>query len=144
VAAVLDYPEKVTRPGLNLLCTPGNDVESTTAEVASGANIVLFTTGLGTPTGNPVAPVVKIASNTALFERMRDIIDINTGSVIEGKETNQQAGARILDYVIGVRGAFSSNIRGKKWRATVDGSTTDIKFSCNKVPARFFANKALV
>jgi altronate hydrolase len=102
VAAVLDYPEKVTKPGLNLLCTPGNDVESTTAEVAAGANIVLFTTGLGTPTGNPVAPVVKIASNTALFERMQDIIDINTGTVIEGKETIPQAGARILDYLIGV------------------------------------------
>jgi altronate hydrolase len=102
VTAVLDYPEKVTKPGLNLLCTPGNDVESTTAEVAAGANIVLFTTGLGTPTGNPVAPVVKIASNSALFERMRDIIDINTGTVIEGKETIPQAGARILDYVIGV------------------------------------------
>jgi altronate hydrolase len=102
VAAVLDYPEKVTKPGLNLLCTPGNDVESTTAEVAAGANVVLFTTGLGTPTGNPVAPVVKIASNTALFERMRDIIDINTGTVIEGKETIPQAGARILDYVIRV------------------------------------------
>jgi altronate hydrolase len=102
VTAVLDYPEKVTKPGLNLLCTPGNDVESTTAEVASGANIVLFTTGLGTPTGNPVAPVVKIASNTALFDRMRDIIDINTGTIIEGKETIPEAGARILDYVIGV------------------------------------------
>ncbi|HZE86404.1 MAG TPA: altronate dehydratase family protein [Puia sp.] len=102
VTAVLDYPERVTKPGLNLLCTPGNDVESTTAEVASGANIVLFTTGLGTPTGNPVAPVIKIASNSALFERMRDIIDINTGTVIEGKETIQQAGTRILEYVIGV------------------------------------------
>jgi altronate hydrolase len=102
VMAVLDYPEKVSRPGLNLLCTPGNDVESTTAEVAAGANIVLFTTGLGTPTGNPVAPVVKIASNTALFDRMRDIIDINTGTIIEGGETIKQAGERILDYVIGV------------------------------------------
>jgi altronate hydrolase len=102
VTAVLDYPEKVTRPGLNLLCTPGNDVESTTAEVAAGANVVLFTTGLGTPTGNPVAPVVKIASNTALYDRMRDIIDINTGSVIEGTETIKEAGERILDYVIGV------------------------------------------
>jgi altronate hydrolase len=102
VTAVLDYPEKVTKPGLNLLCTPGNDVESTTAEVASGANIVLFTTGLGTPTGNPVAPVVKIATNTALFERMRDIMDINTGTIIEGTETIPQAGTRILDYVIGV------------------------------------------
>jgi len=102
VTAVLDYPEKVTKPGLNLLCTPGNDVESTTAEVASGANIVLFTTGLGTPTGNPVTPVVKIATNTALFERMRDIMDINTGTIIEGTETIKQAGERILDYVIGV------------------------------------------
>ena len=102
VTAVLDYPEKVTQPGLNLLCTPGNDVESTTAEVASGANIVLFTTGLGTPTGNPVAPVVKIATNTALFDRMRDIIDINTGTIIEGTETIEQAGTRILEYVIGV------------------------------------------
>jgi altronate hydrolase len=102
VADVLDYPEKVTKPGLNLLCTPGNDVESTTAEVASGANIVLFTTGLGTPTGNPIAPVVKLSSNTALYNKMRDIIDINTGTIIEGDETIEQAGERILDYVIKV------------------------------------------
>jgi altronate hydrolase len=102
VTDVLDYPEKVKKPGLNLLCTPGNDVESTTAEVASGANVVLFTTGLGTPTGNPIAPVVKISSNTALYNRMRDIIDINTGTIIEGEETIEQAGERILDYVIKV------------------------------------------
>jgi len=102
VADVLDYPEKVSKPGLNLLCTPGNDVESTTAEVGSGANIVLFTTGLGTPTGNPVAPVLKLSSNTALYKKMPDIIDINTGTIIEGEETIEQAGARILDYVIKV------------------------------------------
>jgi len=102
VTDVLDYPEKVTKPGLNLLCTPGNDVESTTAEVAAGANVVLFTTGLGTPTGNPVAPVIKLSSNTKLYERMKDIIDINTGTVIEGEETIEQAGERILDYVIKV------------------------------------------
>ena len=102
VADVLDYPEMVTRPGLNLLCTPGNDVESTTAEVGSGANIVLFTTGLGTPTGNPIAPVVKISSNTVLFNKMHDIIDINTGTIIEGSETIEQAGERILEYVIKV------------------------------------------
>ena len=102
VVEVLDYPEKVTKPGLNLLCTPGNDVESTTAEVASGATVVLFTTGLGTPTGNPITPVVKISSNTAMFKKMRDIIDINTGTIIEGEETIQQAGERILDYVIQV------------------------------------------
>jgi altronate hydrolase len=102
VTAVLDYPEKVTKPGLNLLCTPGSDVESTTAEVASGANIVLFTTGLGTPTGNPITPVIKLSTNTRIFERMPDIIDINCGTIIEGTETIDQAGERILNYVIDV------------------------------------------
>ena len=102
VAAVLDYPEMVRQPGLNLLCTPGNDVESTTAEVGSGANVVLFTTGLGTPTGNPIAPVIKLSSNTKLYQRMHDIIDINTGTIIDGEETIAEAGERILDYVIQV------------------------------------------
>jgi altronate hydrolase len=102
VVAVLDYPELVTKPGLNLLCTPGNDVESTTAEVGSGANVVLFTTGLGTPTGNPIAPVIKISTNTKLAQRMPDIIDLNTGTIIDGEETIEQAGERILDYVIQV------------------------------------------
>jgi altronate hydrolase len=102
VTDVLDYPEKVTRNGLNLLCTPGSDVESTTAEVAAGANIVLFTTGLGTPTGNPVTPVIKLSTNTATAIKMPDIIDINCGTIIEGEETIQQAGERILEYVIKV------------------------------------------
>jgi altronate hydrolase len=102
VADVLDYPAKVSKPGLNLLCTPGSDVESTTAEVGAGATIVLFTTGLGTPTGNPVTPVVKLSTNTATALKMPDIIDINCGTIIEGDETIQQAGERILDYVIQV------------------------------------------
>ena len=102
VTSVLDYPNPVTKVGLCLLCTPGNDVESTTAEVGSGANIVLFTTGLGTPTGNPIAPVIKISTNTKLYEKMSDIIDINTGTIIEGEETIEQAGERILEYVIKV------------------------------------------
>ncbi len=102
VTDVLDYPEMLTKPGLNLLCTPGNDVESTTAEVGSGCNVVLFTTGLGTPTGNPIAPVIKVASNTKLAQKMSDIIDINTGSIIEGTETIEETGRRILDYVIAV------------------------------------------
>jgi altronate hydrolase len=106
VIAVLDYPEKVTKSGLNLLCTPGNDVESTTAVVASGANIVLFTTGLGTPTGNPVAPVVKLSTNTKIFNRMPDIIDINCGTIIEGKESIEEAGERILNYVIDLASGF--------------------------------------
>ncbi|MGL6269477.1 MAG: altronate dehydratase, partial [Chitinophagaceae bacterium] len=102
VTDVLDYTEPVKKPGLTLLCTPGNDVESTTAEVGSGANIVLFTTGLGTPTGNPITPVIKIATNTVMYDRMKDIMDINTGTIIEGKETIEEAGSRILDYIIEV------------------------------------------
>ncbi len=102
IVDVLDYTEIVSKPGLNLLCTPGNDVESTTAEVGSGANVVLFTTGLGTPTGNPVTPVVKVSSNTTLFNKMHDIIDVNTGTIIEGNETIEQAGERILEYIIQV------------------------------------------
>lgn len=102
IAAVVDYPEIANGPGLNLLCTPGNDVESTTAEVGAGANVVLFTTGLGTPTGNPIAPVVKLSTNTKTFEKMPDIIDINCGTIIEGEETIEVAAHRILDYVIAV------------------------------------------
>jgi len=102
VTDVLDYPGKISKSGLNLLCTPGSDVESTTAEVGAGANIVLFTTGLGTPTGNPVTPVIKLSTNTATAIKMPDIIDINCGTIIEGEETIQQAGERILDYVIQV------------------------------------------
>ena len=102
IEAVLDYGEYVTKEGLNLLCTPGNDVESTTALVGSGANIVVFTTGLGTPTGNPVAPVVKVASNSILAKRMPDIIDIDTGAVIKGEKTIEEMGEGILEYVIQV------------------------------------------
>lgn len=102
VVDVVDYPGVATEKGLTLLCTPGNDVESTTAEVGAGANVVLFTTGLGTPTGNPIAPVIKLSTNTTIFEKMHDIIDLNCGTIIEGSETIAQAGERILDYVISV------------------------------------------
>lgn len=102
VTDVLDYPEKVSRSGLNLLCTPGSDVESTTAEVGSGATVVLFTTGLGTPTGNPIAPVIKLSSNTRIYEKMPDIIDINCGTIIEGRETIKEAGERILNFILKV------------------------------------------
>jgi altronate hydrolase len=102
VTAVLDYPEYSTEPGLNLQCTPGNDVECVTAQVAAGANVVLFTTGLGTPTGNPVAPVVKISTNSDLARRMQDIIDVDTGPIISGEMTIEQMGQTILESVIRV------------------------------------------
>ena len=102
VVAVLDYTEQVVKPGLNLLCTPGNDVESTTGLVGSGCNVVVFTTGLGTPTGNPIAPVLKMSSNTNLYERMNDIIDINAGTVISGEDTIETMGEKILEHIIRV------------------------------------------
>lgn len=100
VVDVLDYTEPATRPGLSLVCTPGNDVEATTGKAASGATLILFTTGLGTPTGNPVCPTIKVSTNSALTKRMGDIIDIDTGPVIEGEKTIEQMGEEILDYCI--------------------------------------------
>ena len=102
VTAVLDYPEYSTIPGLNLLCTPGSDVECVSAQVGAGANVVLFTTGLGTPTGNPIAPVVKISTHTQLAQRMSDIIDFDTGAVVSGERSIEQMGEDILEFVIQV------------------------------------------
>ncbi len=102
VTDVLNYTEYVTKPGLNLLCTPGNDVESTTAMAGSGTNVILFTTGLGTPTGNPVTPVLKLSSNSKLAQKMPDIIDIDCGGVIDGSKTIEQMGEEILEYIIDV------------------------------------------
>ena len=101
---VLDFPEYATETGLNLLCTPGNDVESVTAQVGSGASVVLFTTGLGTPTGNPIAPVVKIATNSELAQRMPDIIDLDAGPIITADKTVEQVGEDVLELVIRVAG----------------------------------------
>jgi altronate hydrolase len=102
VSDVLDYPEYATKPGLNLLCTPGSDVEAVTAQVGAGSNVVLFTSGLGTPTGNPITPVVKISTNSDLARRMHDIIDINTGEIISGGITIEKMGESILEQVISV------------------------------------------
>lgn len=102
VTAVLDYPEYAVETGLNLQCTPGNDVECVTAQVGAGANVVLFTTGLGTPTGNPVAPVVKLSTNTELAQRMGDIIDVDTGTIIAGEKGVREMGEEILEFVIRV------------------------------------------
>ena len=102
MTAVLDYPEYATEPGLNLQRTPGSDVECVTAQVGAGANVVLFTTGLGTPTGNPIAPVVKISTNTKLAEHMHDIIDIDAGKIVSGQTTVEQMGEAILELVIQV------------------------------------------
>jgi altronate hydrolase len=100
VTAVLDYPEYSTQSGLHLQCTPGSDVECVTAQVGAGANVVLFTTGLGTPTGNPIAPVVKLSTNSDLARRMADIIDIDTGAIISGETSIEHMGEDILQRMV--------------------------------------------
>ena len=100
IVEVLDYTEPCSRPGLALLCTPGNDVESTTALAGSGANLMLFTTGLGTPTGNPVTPVLKISSNSEMAERMRDIIDFDAGPIVRGEKGIDEMADTLLDLCI--------------------------------------------
>jgi altronate hydrolase len=97
IVDVIDYGEPARqRGGLTLCCTPGNDVESTTAMAAAGCNIMVFSTGLGTPTGNPVCPTLKVATSTALATRMADIIDYDAGPIITGEKTVQQCRRRPL------------------------------------------------
>ena len=96
-----DYPEKiVTTQGLNLLCTPGNDLESTTAMAGAGANLILFSTGLGTPTGNPVTPVLKVSSNNKLSTTLPEIIDFNAGPIITGEKSAEEMGSELLELCI--------------------------------------------
>lgn len=102
VTAALDYPEYSGEPGLNLLCTPGSDVECVSAQVGAGANVVLFTTGLGTPTGNAIAPVVKLSTNSDLARRMADIIDVDCGAIVAGEMSIEKMGEEILERVLRV------------------------------------------
>lgn len=100
IVDVLDYTETTKQAGLHLVCTPGNDVLATTGKAAAGATIILFTTGLGTPTGNPICPVVKVSTNTKLANKMPDIIDFDCGGIIEGEKTIQQTAEELLEYCI--------------------------------------------
>ncbi|MDX1565884.1 MAG: UxaA family hydrolase, partial [Phycisphaeraceae bacterium] len=100
VVDVIDYPDYVRHKGLTLLCTPGNDMESVTGLVGAGANVVLFSTGLGTPTGNVVAPVVKVSSNTATAQRHPEMIDVDAGPIISGQQSLDQVAARLLEATI--------------------------------------------
>ena len=98
---VTDYAEPIRQGGgLTLCCTPGNDVESTTALAGAGCTMILFTTGLGTPTGNPVCPTLKLSTNTTLAKRMPDIIDYDCGPIITGEKTVEQCGEEVFDLVI--------------------------------------------
>lgn len=102
IVDAFDYPDIARKPGLNLLCTPGGDVESTTAMAGAHANIIVFTTGLGTPTGNPVCPVIKASSSTELAERLPDMIDFDTGGIIRGETDLDALSGELLDLIIEV------------------------------------------
>ena len=102
VRGVLKYAEKVATPGLNLLSAPGNDLVASTALALSGAQLVLFSTGRGTPFGCPV-PTVKIASNTPLAEKKKNWIDFDAGRLLSGM-TLDDLGQDLMDYVLAVAG----------------------------------------
>ncbi|WP_077625275.1 UxaA family hydrolase [Sediminibacillus massiliensis] len=97
---VLAYAEKPTRKGLVWMDTPGHDIEQLTGMTAGGAQIVLFTTGRGTPTGSPIAPVIKISTNSLLYNKMNENIDFNAGTIIEGIESLDDVGERLFDEII--------------------------------------------
>ena len=101
VVDAIGYAERVTRKGLNMLSGPGNDLVSATALTAAGAQLILFTTGRGTPFGAP-APTVKIATNSALFAHKRNWIDFNAGTVADGQETLDAIGERLFRFVLDV------------------------------------------
>lgn len=108
VKAVLDYAEKATVHGLNLLRGPGNDIVAITGLMASGCHIILFTTGRGTPVGAPV-PTVKVSTNSELANRKKEWIDFNAGQLLEGK-TMDELSQEFFDYILKVA---SKEIRTK-------------------------------
>jgi altronate hydrolase len=92
--------------GLSLTCTPGNDVIAVTGQVAAGCNLVLFSTGLGTPTGNPIVPVVKVATNSLVAKKMEDIIDFDCGSILTGASLQQTAEALLETAISAASGDY--------------------------------------
>jgi altronate dehydratase large subunit len=105
---ILGFSERPTRRGLIFMDTPGHDIESITGMVAGGAQVIFFTTGRGTCTGCPIAPVIKVCSNSPTFERMRDNMDADAGPIIEGKKTIDEIGGELFDEMLKVASGRST------------------------------------
>lgn len=99
---VVGYAAPITRKGLTVMDTPGLDVESVTGMVGGGAQVVVFTTGLGTPTGNPIAPVIKITGNAKTARQMADNIDLDVSGIMDDSETLDAAADRLFAEVLAV------------------------------------------
>jgi altronate dehydratase large subunit len=99
---VYDYAKQVSEKGLVIMDTPGNDPSSVAAMVAGGAQIIVFSTGRGTPTGNPISPVIKITGNKITYENMIDHMDVDASSVIYGPQTMEEIADNFLEEVIEV------------------------------------------
>lgn len=102
VQDVLEYADIPMKKGLHVMDTPGQDIESVSGMVAGGAQIIIFTTGRGTPTGNPLAPVIKITGNRSTYEKMKANIDIDVSGILEGTKTINEMGKVIFDEIIKV------------------------------------------
>lgn len=99
---VLDYAEIPLGKGLYIMDTPGQDIESITGMVAGGAQVIIFTTGRGTPTGNPIAPVIKLTGNAFTYKNMEDNIDFDVSEIVSGHKTIQEMGEKLFDEIIEV------------------------------------------
>lgn len=100
--AVVDYAEPVKARGFVIMDSPGYDTPSVSGLASGGCNLVCFTTGRGTPTGNPIVPVIKIATNSRMYQHMEENMDINAGTIVDGEETQDQVGKRIFDKMLAV------------------------------------------
>lgn len=102
ISGVLAYAQRPSSNGLFIMDTPGHDIEQMVGMVAGGANIVAFTTGRGTPTGSPIAPCVKISTNSAIAAACPDLIDVNAGAVLDGDCSLAEMGLSILEVIVAV------------------------------------------